>query len=70
MKKKEIICLIEYDGEQHYKVSFGETEEDFLYQKHCDEIKNKYCKDKGLKLFRLSFQEQGNIIKLLEEYLA
>ena len=69
-EKKEIICLIEYDGEQHYKVSFGETEEDFLYQKHCDEIKNKYCKDKGLKLLRLSFQEQDNIIKLLEEYLA
>ena len=39
-------CLIEYDGQQHYReVSLYSFENVLEYTKANDEIKNKYCKD-------------------------
>lgn len=54
------VC-IEYDGEQHYKpVSFGSgnkkhIEEIFEYTQRHDQIKNEYCKSKGIRLIRIPY---------------
>ena len=59
------IC-IEYDGIQHYKPVeyFGGLESLILGQKR-DRIKNKYCKNNNIKLFRIKYSD--NIEKKLEK---
>ena len=45
--------IIEYDGIQHHdktSLYYSDTE-----VKH-DRIKNKYCQDKGIKLYRMSYK--------------
>ena len=57
--------LIEYDGKQHYKNSFGE--ESFkLCQKH-DEIKNEWCKKYNKDLLRINYKQDP--ISVLDNYL-
>ena len=57
---------IEYDGEQHYRVlpHWG-GERGFNLNKTRDDIKNKYCKDNGIELLRISFKDSNidNILK-------
>ena len=36
--------IIEYDGEQHFKLAFGENENKLIKQKQYDNIKNEWCK--------------------------
>jgi len=50
----ELNAVIEYDGLQHYEPvkRFGGKEK-FKTQKIYDEIKNKYCKDNGIKMIRI-----------------
>lgn len=49
------IC-IEYDGEQHFKPieKFG-GDKGFNRVKKTDELKNKYCKENGIKLIRIPY---------------
>lgn len=47
--------LIEYDGEQHYKVSFGQNEEKLLKQQEYDKIKTEWCKQNNIKLVRIPY---------------
>lgn len=59
------IC-IEYDGEQHFRYTDGKgwiTKEKFKYTKELDSIKNLYCKEKSIKLFRFSYKEFEKIDK-------
>jgi hypothetical protein len=73
----DIFCLdkkvaIEYDGEQHFSGKiYGE--EVFQYIKHLDEIKNKLCTEKGIKLLRISdandWKDKEWIIKSVGELL-
>ena len=64
------IC-IEYDGEQHFMpVRFkGVSEEDsilrFETQKQRDLIKNKYCQDNKIILYRISYKDFDKIEEIL-----
>lgn len=58
------IILIEVDGEFHYKVTHKTTQESLEYQQKRDRIKDKYCKDKGIRLIRIPFWDFKN-----EEYI-
>lgn len=62
-KNNKLLCLIEYDGEQHYRPSFGE--ESFQKTKHNDRVKNEYCKQNNIPLIRVPYWEYNN----LETYL-
>lgn len=55
----QIIRLIEFDGEQHFKdvPSWGGLK----LQQQRDEIKNNYCKEKNIPLIRIPYYEQENI---------
>ena len=49
-------CLIEYDGEQHFRpVSKFGGEEGFKKLRQRDELKNQYCEEKGIKLIRIPY---------------
>ena len=50
-------CCIEFDGQQHFGINLNgyKLSEDFFEkQKFRDEIKNKYCRDNGIKLIKYS----------------
>jgi len=65
--------LIEYDGEQHFKlVKFHQKmtqevmEEMFERTQRYDQIKNKYAKQQQIKLIRIPYTEINNIETLLD----
>lgn len=62
-----IIRLIEFDGEQHYKPvqRFG-GEEDFIKQQQYDANKNKYCEEHHIDLKRIPYWDFD---KLTVDYL-
>lgn len=47
--------LIEYDGEQHYKICFGQSEEKLLKQQEYDKIKTEWCNQNNIKLVRIPY---------------
>lgn len=55
------IC-IEYNGEQHYKAIdwFGGLEK-FEEQKRRDTIKKEYCKEKGIKLIEVAYNDEFDV---------
>lgn len=59
--------LIEYDGIQHFKIidHFGGFD-GFVSLKIRDTYKNVYCKNKDIKLLRISYKDYENINKILE----
>lgn len=68
------IC-IEFDGEQHYNVAKFSKNEDrnilnFQLTKIRDDIKNKYCNEKGIKLIRIPYKEIDNIENILSSQLT
>lgn len=56
--------LIEYDGELHF-----ESREDFggleglKYRQLCDQLKNNYCKNNNILLYRIPFYDLNNLTK-------
>ncbi len=68
---------IEYDGEQHFmpkdfshgKLTIDEINEEFNKIKQRDLLKNKYCKDEGIKLFRINYKQRKYIVDLLKAIL-
>ena len=64
-------CVIEYDGEQHYKFVkiFHGDEEGFELQKKRDKIKTDYCKKHNIKLIRIPYTEFDNIEQILKDNL-
>lgn len=58
---KNSYFLIEYDGVQHYKPCFGLNEEqkmeNFFNTKNNDVIKDQYCKEHNIKLYRIAYNE-------------
>lgn len=62
-------CLIEFDGEQHYKFipHWHGDEEGFKIQQLRDNIKTEYCKKKNIKLIRIPYTEFNNISSILDE---
>lgn len=63
-KGDELFCLLEYDGEQHYKsVPFFGGDRDFENRKRRDQIKNEYCKSNNILLIRLPYYLSHKEIK-------
>jgi len=58
---------IEYDGEQHFFPIFNMDESDMKKRIKNDLIKTKYCQNKSIKLIRINFKEQKNIIEILKK---
>ena len=57
-------CCIEYDGKQHFeKISiWNNNVEEYKYR---DILKNEYCKNKNIKIFRINYKE--NVDKKMKE---
>jgi very-short-patch-repair endonuclease len=63
----ENIC-IEFDGKQHFEpINFFGGQEAFDKLKIRDEIKNKYCFDKNIKIIRISYEDINIIEKIIKE---
>lgn len=66
--------LIEYDGEQHelgmrYSKSKKKNEEKFEQLKYRDQIKNQYCNDNHISLYRISYKDKDNIKNIINNIL-
>jgi len=74
-KDKVLYCLIEYDGEQHYRpVNFGGMSDEKALNnlektKKHDQIKNNYCKKNNIKLIRIPYWESNNYKNILNDEL-
>lgn len=61
-KDNNLICLLEFDGEQHFNsVEHFGGEEKLKEQQERDARKNKYCSDHGIKLKRISYVDYDKI---------
>lgn len=67
-KNGSLLCLIEYDGRQHFNESdwFG-GRDNFLSVRENDGIKNSYCKENHIDLIRIPYWEYENIESILDE---
>lgn len=66
-ENKNIICLIEYQGQQHYEdIEFFSKQNSFENRQKKDEMKRQYCKKKNIPLLEISYQEYN---LLSTEYL-
>lgn len=54
-----LICLIEFDGLQHFMPKFGK--ENYQNTKRNDDIKNNYCNDKNIHLIRIKYNRSTNM---------
>lgn len=66
-EKDNVVHLIEYDGEFHFKKFF--EEQNFSTLQIHDERKNQYCKDNNIPLLRIPYWEFDNIEEILEKEL-
>lgn len=57
----ELIRLIEYDGEFHYKTSNISSAEDLQVRKNYDKMKTEYCLSHSIPLIRIPYWERNNI---------
>ena len=58
----ELVCLIEFQGEQHYKsVDFFGGDEEFERRQIRDSIKKNYCKDHRIPLREIKWDEDVNV---------
>lgn len=64
----DINTVIEVDGVYHFKVVDG-NKSAFEYQKQRDNLKNKYCKKKGIRIIRLKYNHGHVSINTLENLL-
>lgn len=70
IKDDKPVIIIEFDGQQHFEAVGGwSNEENLKLTKLRDDIKNRYCKDNGIKLIRISYLEEEKIEKLLHDNL-
>lgn len=70
-KMGNLLGLIEYDGEQHYKpIKAWGGEEQFKIQQERDSRKNEYCKQQGIRLLRIPYTdfEKINLNYLLNSF--
>jgi len=74
-ENKKLICLVEYDGVQHYKpINFNGTSQEkadlgFSKTKENDNIKNLYCKRNEIPLLRIKYTDFDLIEPILEVFL-
>ncbi|MDT9337765.1 hypothetical protein P3F01_15505 [Clostridium perfringens] len=71
-KDDQLVCLIEFDGEQHYKIkNFGGISHEKALKKFNetqkrDNLKDKYCKEKNISLTRIHYTQFNDIKKILD----
>ena len=53
--------LLEYDGEQHFKIRGWNTEENFKKVQELDKYKNNWCKENGIPLKRIPYFDLKNL---------
>lgn len=69
-KSKNLLFLLELDGKQHYEIcSYAKTEEILNSNKQHDKMKNDYCNNKGIKLFRIPYWKFNNIHEEIDKIL-
>lgn len=61
--------VIEFDGKQHFEQTekFDKTKKDFKSRVYRDELKNKYCKSKNIKLIRISYKDYYIVDDILQK---
>jgi very-short-patch-repair endonuclease len=64
------IC-IEFDGKQHYEMSkvFHKDNEQFLAQQRKDQVKNKFCLNRGFDMIRIKYNEYSKIDIIISTWL-
>lgn len=64
-------ACIEYDGEQHYGVvrNWDDNEERFLLRKEHDSIKDRWCHDNDVILFRISYKDKNRLEEVVKDLL-
>lgn len=67
-----IICLIEYDGIQHfhYEPNGIFTKEKYLITVLHDNIRNEFCKKNNIPLLRIKYTDFNNITKILDDFFS
>jgi Zn ribbon nucleic-acid-binding protein len=69
-KENKLIYLIEYDGELHFEsVEYFGGDEKLQQQIENDKIKNTYCKNNNIKLYRIPYWMLDNIEKILSKII-
>lgn len=64
-----LLCLIEYNGKQHYEITGGwNNEEMFEITQHRDKQKSEWCKKLNIPLYIISYLD--NIEEKLEEIIS
>ena len=73
---EKLICVIEYQGIQHYKpIDFAGkgkkwADESFISNQRRDEIKRSYCKENNIPLIEIPYYEYKNMENILVERLG
>jgi len=69
-KQGNLLFLLEYDGEQHYKPIkyFGDID-GFIDQQLKDSLKKSYCKENNIDLIRISFAKKKKLKSILYQSL-
>jgi len=70
MSNGKLKVLIEFDGPQHFHEMLGIYKNKLIEIKKHDEIKNVYCKFKGIPLLRISYKNVNRIDEVLEKELS
>ena len=69
-KNGKLVCLIEYDGEQHFiPANCWGGKKSMLEIQRRDLIKREYCKDKGIRLLEIPYWRIDEIEEMLNEEL-
>jgi hypothetical protein len=65
---EEFNILLEYDGIQHYEsIDYFGGDEKFKLTRMCDEIKNKFCLEKNIPLYRIPYNmKEDDINKIID----
>jgi len=72
--EENLICLVEYDGEQHFDVmrfskNINKQNSKFTQVKEHDKIKNDYCKANNITLIRIPYFQKSKIEEILNRRL-
>jgi len=66
--RNNLIGLIEYDGQQHFKpIKFFGGEDTFKKVTERDKLKNRYCKKENIPLLRIRYDEYDSIESIVRE---
>ena len=67
LKQNKLICLIEYQGIQHYQNVYNLPQEEWEYSLLRDNMKRIYCSNNNIPLYEIKYNE--NIYERLEDII-